>query len=483
MKHDLEALADAATRAFNDLDEHEARHGTDPDLMPAGQRERRDRLMSAARRASDALADAEAAEATRAEQLAVIREAVAAGRVEPATPLAPVTRTRTDPWASGSGDDLFRVDSPTGLRTRALDAAAYAPDLPSAARAKLTAVIEQDDDPRASAFVIAATDPAYRSAFESVLRDPARGHLLWSPAEREAYARVEAARTSLSLTDANGGYLVPLTLDPTVILTNTGAASPWRQLATIRTTATNTFNGVQSAGVTAEWLAEGATASDANPTFDRLTVTVHKAAAYLNGSYEIFADTDLTAQLPALIADAKNNHEAAAFATGSGSGAPYGLLTALSAVTGSVITATTRGSIGIPDLYLLQESVPPRARFGSSPAVVASLPILNTVRQLDAAAGASLWQTLGDGTPSRLLGMSVAEASTMATTTTSGSYSMIMGDLSKYLIVDRLGVTLVPIPAEIDQATGRPNGKAGWFAYWRVGADVADAGAFRLLKC
>jgi predicted phage gp36 major capsid-like protein len=31
-------------------------------------------------------------------------------------------------------------------------------------------------------------------------------------------------------------------------------------------------------------------------------------------------------------------------------------------------------------------------------------------------------------------------------------------------------------------ANGRPTGEAGWFAYWRVGSDVVNADAFRLLN-
>ena len=37
-------------------------------------------------------------------------------------------------------------------------------------------------------------------------------------------------------------------------------------------------------------------------------------------------------------------------------------------------------------------------------------------------------------------------------------------------------------PMVKDQATARPTGQAGWFAYWRTGADVTDAGCFRTLN-
>jgi HK97 family phage major capsid protein len=83
--------------------------------------------------------------------------------------------------------------------------------------------------------------PEYLAAFESYLNDPG-GY---------------ASRAALSLTPANGGYLVPFTLDPTIILTNAGSANPYRQYANVKTTATNDWNGVTSAGVSAEWTGEG----------------------------------------------------------------------------------------------------------------------------------------------------------------------------------------------------------------------------------
>jgi hypothetical protein len=54
--------------------------------------------------------------------------------------------------------------------------------------------------------------PEYLAAFEQYLSDPGGF----------------STRAALSLTPANGGYLVPFTLDPTIILTNAGSANPYR---------------------------------------------------------------------------------------------------------------------------------------------------------------------------------------------------------------------------------------------------------------
>src|SRR5687767_14309201 len=108
----------------------------------------------------------------------------------------------------------------------------------------------------------------------------------------------------MSLTGANGGYLVPFTLDPTIILTNTGMVDPFRQISTVKTIATDDWNGVSSAGVTAEWLAEATEAADASPTFTQPSITVHKASAYLQASFEMSMDSGIGDDVTMLIADA-----------------------------------------------------------------------------------------------------------------------------------------------------------------------------------
>jgi HK97 family phage major capsid protein len=120
---------------------------------------------------------------------------------------------------------------------------------------------------------------------------------------------------------------VPFTLDPTIILTNAGSANPYRQVATVKTTTTNDWNGVTSAGVSAEWTAEGIEAADASPTVGQLKITPQKADAYLFGSFEVLSDSDFAQQLPELLADAKDRIEETAFAVGTGSGQPYGIMT------------------------------------------------------------------------------------------------------------------------------------------------------------
>jgi len=74
---------------------------------------------------------------------------------------------------------------------------------------------------------------------------------------------------------------------PTIILTNASSANPWRRISNVKQTTSNTWNGVNSAGVNAAWLAEGTIVTDNSPTVANIVVTPAKAAAWVFGSYEV----------------------------------------------------------------------------------------------------------------------------------------------------------------------------------------------------
>jgi predicted phage gp36 major capsid-like protein len=46
--------------------------------------------------------------------------------------------------------------------------------------------------------------------------------------------------------------------------------------------------------------------------------------------------------------------------------------------------------------------------------------------------------------------------------------------------VDRIGMSVLYEPL-VKGANQRPTGQAGWFAFWRVGADASTTNAFRVL--
>jgi HK97 family phage major capsid protein len=299
--------------------------------------------------------------------------------------------------------------------------------------------------------------------------------------ERYMYAPMDVAqRAALSLTNANGGYLVPFTLDPTIILTNTGSANPYRAVSNVKRTATNTWNGVASTGMNAAWLAEAGVVADASPTFTNIQITPQKASAWVFGSYEILEDSDFETELPGLLADARDRLEEAAFATGTGTGQPKGIVTA--ATTLYTTADTTGHTIAIADVYGIQAALP--ARFRRNASWVASISAINRFRQLDTAGGSSYWTNLGQGQPERLLGGGIYESTTIAAYTGAGAGQLVSvyGDFNQFAIVDRIGMSVLYEPMVKDPTTGRPTGQGGWFAFWRVGSDALVPGAFRVLK-
>ena len=324
--------------------------------------------------------------------------------------------------------------------------------------------------------VLLTGSPAYRAAFEEFIRHPETFQAHLTPEQ------ADAMRTALSTTNANGGYLLPTHLDPSIVLTNNGSSNPFRAISRVETVATNVWHGVTSAGVTAEWKAEGSAAADGSPTFGTIAITPLLGSAYVLGSYEVLEDSNFAAQLPTLIADAKDRLEEAAFATGAGSTtAPKGIVTAVTAVTASRVSPTTGGTFAAAsEVYNVANAVPPRHAARAS--WIANKTVFNLIRQFDTYGGGAFWTDLGMATPSQLLGQPVYESSTMVATVTTGSNILLAGDFSEYIIVDRVGVSLEYVPHVMDTSTGRPTGQRGFQAWWRTGADVANVNAFRVLK-
>lgn len=416
----------------------------------------------------------EIAKAERADKLDAIRS----GKIETVpgcdTSPAPQFMRRVDPWSDAHPN-----------RDRAMAAVdQHARSMPSLDGTKLARLIDAEDTAASSEtqrYILATGSAEYRSAFMEWLKHPERP--LWTDGEVAAFRKADSTRAAMSLTTANGGALVPYWLDPTVNLTNAGTTNPIRRLATVETIAgASEWRGVTSTGVSAEWLAEGAEAADASPTFAQPAIPTYKASAYVFGSYEVLEDSGFAAQLMTLFADAKDRLEGTAFATGNGTTAPQGLITGLVAA-GSIVTSATTDTFAVADVYNLQNAIPARFRRGNS-SFLAALPILNRIRQFDTTGGSSLWATLGSSGPANLLGDPIYEYSDLDGTITAlaDNYVMVAGDVSAaYTVVDRLGLTLVTDSLVLG-ANRRPTGQAGFYAYWRVGGETVVNEACRVLN-
>lgn len=316
----------------------------------------------------------------------------------------------------------------------------------------------------------------YRQAFLSYMTGRAHDARLLERANDEY-------RAFTAGTGATGGFMVPLYMDPSFSITGAGAWNPIRDVANVKQISTLTYNGSNVAQGVAELLGENAAFADKAPAVAQVQIPTYKIGAYIPASFEAFEDIDRLGQdMAEWFADAKNNYEATQFATGSGS-APHGVVTDVTAVTGSRVTPATGGVFVVGDLYKLHAALPARYRHGgNSTAWMMSVNIIDTVRQFATANNYHAFLTdLTNGQPPRLLGDQLIEASTMSTTVTTGQNIALYGDFRQFYIIDRVGMSVEFIPNVFDQATGRPSGTRAWLMHWRVGSGVADANAFRVL--
>jgi HK97 family phage major capsid protein len=349
-------------------------------------------------------------------------------------------------------------------------------------RERATQLVQRGDrHGRIARHMLMTGSDAYVRAFGRIL-EGAQPYQL-EPDEMEALRFAESHRASMAEgSGGTGGFLVPFYLDPTVFLTNASSTNPFRQISRVETITGNAWHGVSSAGVVATWLGEAVEATNNSPAFIQPAVNVFKAGAYLQASFEVTQDTNVVSQIGMMLADAKDNLEATAFAVGSGTNQPKGVVTAVSANAGSVVP-TTANTYTITDVYNVKGALPPRHRPNAS--WVANELMLLATRQFATGSGPqhAFWADLGMATPSLLLGRPVYESSAMdgSLTGTANDYFMLVGDFKNYLIVDRIGMTVQYEPLVMGP-NRMPTGEVGWFANWRVGADCLNADAFRVLN-
>ncbi|GAS95470.1 phage major capsid protein, HK97 [Mycolicibacterium canariasense] len=361
------------------------------------------------------------------------------------------------------------------MRSRALDCIEKMPFADDKVREVLTKLVQRDGGKTVD-MVLAATSPLYGEAFTKIIRSEGQMAALTGE-EQHAISR------AMSLTDSAGGFLVPPQLDANVILTANGSVNQVRQISRVVTVSGDSWTGVTSAGVTASWDAEAAQVSDDSPSLASPNIPVYKGQAYVQVSHEVAADAPTLAnEIATMVAFEKDRLESVAFVTGSGSGEPTGIITALVASSPSVIVnSATTDTFALADVYALDSALP--ARFAANASWLAHRATYNLMRRFDTAGGAALWGYLSEGRKSELLGRPdyVAEAMDGAINTSQENYNLVYGDFSNFVIVDRLGTTMRFIPDTFG-ANGRPTGQSGWLTYWRVGSDSVNDAAFRLLN-
>jgi HK97 family phage major capsid protein len=383
----------------------------------------------------------------------------------------------------GTGKDVFEVDVRSLSHTaegrveiaeraeRALDGMKLSAEQKEFVERRLA-------DPRINgrgqlaAHMLVTGAPLYRTALGKVV------------ANAHPYLTQDEARALTAATDASGGYAMPFTLDPTLIDINAGVANPIRQLARIRTTMTDNWQGVTSAGTTASWDAESSEVSDDTPTIAQPAISIKHPRLFVPFTLEHEDDVDvILADFASEAGRAKDRLESAAFATGAtgGNNAP-GIITLLVAASKTVASAGS-DTYAVADLYSTQGALPDR--YDDNASWLMNKLVINLTRQFGTAANHALLTQLADGQPPQLLGAPLYRWSSLdgVINAAAENYIAIYGDIAEaYTIVDRLGMTIELIPHLFHTANNLPTGQRGLYARWRVGAGLTNADAARVLN-
>lgn len=361
------------------------------------------------------------------------------------------------------------------LRSRARDAIEKMPHASDKVREAATQFVQRDGKGSPVAqLVLASTSQRYFDAFAKIIRSNGNVAAL-TQEEQQIIAR------AMSLTDSAGGFMVPFQLDPTIILTANGSVNQVRQIARVVQATGDVWHGVSSAGVSGSWDGELEEVSDDAPTLAQPSVPIHKYQTFVPLSHEVAQDAaGLAEEISALIAFDKDTKESISHVTGSGTGQPTGIITALTGGS-SVVASATTDTLAVADVYNLDGALP--QRYAANGSWLGHRKIYNRIRQLDTAGGNALWGQLAEGRKSELLGRPdyISEAMDDSLTALADNLVLVFGDFKNYVIADRLGTTMSYIP-HLFGANGRPNGSAGWHAWSRSGADSVNDAAFRVLN-
>ncbi len=314
--------------------------------------------------------------------------------------------------------------------------------------------------------ILATGHPVYETAFWKALQN------------RQLTSAESKVMERAALLVGTAGYAVPFALDPTVALISDGVINPMRQVSRVVSIAGDTWKGVSSAGITASFDAEGAEVSEDTPTLTQPSTTTLKASAFVPFSIEAEIWDGLRAEMTAEIQDAKDVLEGQKFTLGTGSPEPQGL------IVGATYLATTAGSaaLTLADLDTLVDALGPR--YQANAILMANRKTYSKVRSLGRATGVTEeWAPEREGFPPVLLGYRRYTNSNIANTpTTTGALIMAVGDFSRFLIVDTIGMNVEYIPHLFHTTSNRPSGSRGLYAYWRTTSLVRDVNAFRVLK-
>jgi HK97 family phage major capsid protein len=370
---------------------------------------------------------------------------------------------------------------------RTLERCQHSDVMSERAAVRMEAVVRQDPSGLSGRYISAVGDSACNSAFGKLLQYGDSAAMRMTSDEMTAMQRVSQVESERAMMDgigASGGFAIPIAIDPTILLTSSGALNPIRQVADVREIATSTLRLVSANTPASGYGAELSEVTDGSPTLVQPIVTAQKGVSFIPFSIEIGQDWNgLQNELLKLLADGRDILDATKFLTGTGTNEPQGIFSGAGGLqTAQRIQTATTATTVIGDLYSVRQALN-ATRFWANATFVAHPTGWDIFYRYVAQASTTdpLPFTQGRGGP--FLGTPKLEWSTMSSATTvTGSKVAVVGDWTGYVIADRIGAQIELIPHLFGAANRYPTGERGFYYFWRTGTAVSKPSAFAYLE-
>lgn len=299
--------------------------------------------------------------------------------------------------------------------------------------------------------------------------------------DESGLARLDTKALSVG-TDAQGGYVAPVELDR-LIEARLMAASPMRQIASVRQTSAAVFKKPISVGGTAAWAGETGTRTQGQgePSLELLEFPAAELYAMPAATQTLLDDAyvDIDEWLAGEVEGAFSAQESAAFVSGNGTNKPKGFLD----YTITDNSSQVWGEIGsVPGDFTAADAADqiidliyaPKSQYRAGGRFVMNRRTVSTVRKLKDTDGRYIWQPGQGGDAATVFGYPVTEIEDMPDIGT-GNAAIAFGDFQRgYLIVDRQGARVLR-----DPFSAKPY--VLFYTTKRVGGGVQDFDAIKTM--
>ena len=320
--------------------------------------------------------------------------------------------------------------------------------------------------------IVATAKPAYERAF---LKGIAGRADELTNEERDALIEARAQ----SLTGNQGGFGVPVIIDPTIMITNGQSRNPLINAARVEAITNDKWKGVSGAHAAWSMDASGTQVSDDTVTLAQPEIQTEKPQVFIPYDLEIGMDyPGFANEFGRVISQGYTYLVAQQLAVGTGTspqttGIFVGATTAINVATDNTLAAV--------DIDAVYAATPEDFRANGS--WVMNVDVENEIRAFGSGTATSRFTvdqtaegiTLLNGKPVILTDHAPAWSAS------DGQNVLVFGDMDNYVVAQRLGLSVSNVPF-LFGANQRPTGQAGLYGMARFGADAVVANAFRRLK-